>query len=179
MNALFFRRALTAFISLALVIMMFCCSSVLAAGDGSYGSDIGSDMDYGKVPAASSYKVKVTVKTVTDADGWDAAKLIVYTRKKTGEGKYITRSFDIRKSIDDEGEKATVTFDAGTEFPEAVEVYTDFGGGFSWRSWEGEVRIYVNDRNIEAANIKATSRPFSSSNKTNRVEIDTNKIPDR
>ena len=157
------KKAISAFLCLLMILSLFTGVSFSAGAEDPY--DV-------------NYTVRVTVTTTNDADGWNTASLKIYTKDYNGRGSSVKAAeYDIKNSIDESNETFTAVLNCGAAFPEKVVVYTDFGGGFTWREWNGSVKIYVNGNNVKAETIYATSGAFESSNKTNTVKIDESKYP--
>jgi hypothetical protein len=125
----------------------------------------------------TQYKVEVKIETTTSAGGWNDASVEIYYKKENGKGEGTSTYPDCSVSdFEDKGDVCHVnkTCDG---FPARIEVYTDFGGGMTWRSWEADVTVYVNDVNVTSKHIYASSSPFSSSDTTNIITIDETKYP--
>ena len=127
----------------------------------------------------TDYTVKVDVEVTSDADGWNDA--YIHINGVYGNGKY-KGVFEDSKNYDG----IASSFDEYTHFvrevswdyfPKEVVIYTDFGGGFTKRSFEADVTVYVNDVNVASKHIMASSSPFSSSNTTHTITIDESKYP--
>ena len=101
------------------------------------------------LPTASGYKVKVTVKVVDDADWWDDAYLYIYVRDHQGidEQRLYATSPNFCDHIDSSDGYYEYSVDCGTSFPSAVVFRTQYGTGGSWRDFEADVKIYINDIN--------------------------------
>ena len=134
----------------------------------------------GKASAAealSRYDVTVKVEVTSAAGGWNSAYIKVNYKRDNATGEedkeYI---YGIYGDIKDKGDycKRNVYIYG---FPTEVDVYTDFGGGFNWRTFEADVTVYVNDVNVAAKHIKAKSSAFSSSDAHNIVTVDPTKYP--
>ena len=125
------------------------------------------------------YDIKVQIKVTNDADGWDSAKLQVYTRDLNGRSKEEKRAdeVNITDKVSEDGAEYNYTKSLGQAFPSKIRIYTDFGGGFTWRKWEADVKIYVNDVIIKAEHIFASSSAFSSSDQWTTIMIDNSKYP--
>ena len=124
---------------------------------------------------AVGYTAKITIKTINDADGWNSAWMKLYAKRDHGTGGEfeVWNWQSIKSQIDDSNETFTgEIFCPDNAFPSRVEIYTDFGGGATFRKWEGEVTIYVNGVNVKKENITSNSGFFTSSNDTNNVSID-------
>lgn len=130
--------------------------------------------------AADGYNVSVKIKVLDDADGWNSANLKVYTDSDgngLGNKDNKVKQWDIKSKVDDENEQGTWNFNCGKYFPTRIQVYTDFGGGFTARGWKAEVKIYINETLVKSEQISASSAVFSSSNKTNTVTLDKTLYP--
>ena len=158
----FSRRIIAA--ALSALIMLLCLMPAFAVSGAA-------------LSAQSNYEVRVRIETTSDADAWKSASMTIYTASSNGRGSSSSDSWsDIVSNVDDESDVFDVSEDyAG--FPTRVEIYTDFGGGFTWRSWEADVTVYVNDVNIASKHIYASSSAFSSSDTLNTVYIDETKYP--
>ena len=137
----------------------------------------------GAVDYVHGYKIKISIKTIDDADGWNKAWVKLYCKDNYGSGEeFEARQWEsIQGSIDEENKVWEKEYEPSDYlkrgFPTKVEVYTDFGGGMTYRVWQGTVKIYVNGVNIKNENIRANSGIFSSSNTTNTVMIDKSVYP--
>ena len=156
------KRSLS--LSLSILLMLLCLISAFSIGGAA-------------LSAQSNYEVRVRIETTSDADAWKSASMTIYTASSNGRGSSSSDSWsDIVSDVDDESDVFDVSEDyAG--FPTKVEIYTDFGGGFTWRSWEADVTVYVNGVNIASKHIYASSSAFSSSDTLNIVYIDETKFP--
>lgn len=162
------RKGFSVFLSLLLSLSVLTGVSFTAAAAGTLTEE----------PYGTNYTVKVTVTTTNDADGWNSANLKLYTKAYNGRGSSVKAvEYNIKDSIDEGNETFTASLNCGASFPEKVVIYTDFGGGITWREWNGSVKIYVNGNNVKAETIYATSSAFESSNATNTVKIDESKYP--
>ena len=165
----FLRRAVSLFLAAVLV----CCACDLTFLLKAFASG-GEDLLY-----KDSYDVKVVIQVTNEASGWNSAKMEVYAKDVNGtdskENKVDT--VDIMKSIEDEGDVYTYTKNTGLSFPSKIKIYTDFGGGFTWRKWEADVKIYVNGAVVKAGHIFASSSAFSSADRWHTMEVDASKYP--
>ena len=128
---------------------------------------------------SKGYTVKVRVYTDVDADGWNSANIKIFGAN--GYNGYGTetelQTVDVKSSIDHEHGEYIGTFDCGTSFPTRVQLYTDFGGGFTWRTWTGDFEVYINNKLVAQDKCVASSSAFSSSNKTHTLTIDKKDYP--
>ena len=123
---------------------------------------------------SDNYDVKVTVRVTEDANGWNDAWISINHKYRGG----VTDSNKITGLKSDFDNKSEFSVEAaGWLFPTSVDVYTDFGGGASWRSFQADVTVYVNGVNVASKHITAKSGVFSSSKATNTVTIDESKYP--
>ena len=130
-------------------------------------------------PLSTHYTVKVRVYTDVDADGWNSAYVKVFGADGyNGYGEEaLLHQVDVKSSIDDSKEEYVGSFDCGTSFPTKIQLYTDFGGGFTWRSWTGDLEVYINGKYVAYKKCTASSSAFSSSNTTHTVTIDKKDYP--
>lgn len=141
----------------------------------------------GYIPGGSQgYNIEVEVERTVDADGWDEAYIEIDTKWFSGRGRsttewersqnlYYIKSDNLADKFDD---WKNTTFEEDTDlFPYKVSIYTDFGGGMSWRSWEADVTVFINDINVASKHITASSAPFSSSDEWNTIWIDEAEYP--
>lgn len=127
-----------------------------------------------KTPTRVNYDVKVTVRITEDANGWNDAWIGINHTYKGGvtDTEKIT---GLKKDFDDKKEFSVEK--KNWLFPTSVDVYTDFGGGASWRSFQADVTVYVNGVNVASKHISAKSTAFSSSKAKNTITIDESKLP--
>ncbi len=124
--------------------------------------------------ALEEYEYFISVKTTNDADGWNWANVKLYT---FDDDTYTTSSeaktFDIKSDIDDSGEEFRGVY-RSTKFLDKVVVNIDFGGGFTWRDWSGELTVKINGTNVISTSMSCNSTPFSSSDRafSNRITSD-------
>ena len=126
----------------------------------------------------SSYHVKVNIKVTDDADWWDYAYLYIYAKDNKGKGveKRVKASENFYKSIDDEDEEYTFEYDCGEDnFPSAVNIQTSFGSWGTWRDFEADVKIYVNDVNCASQHI--VHEVYGDEEKNTKVVISGDKYP--
>ncbi len=106
-------------------------------------------------PSASGYKVRVRVEVTDDADDWDDARISIYCKRNYGVGseymKYQTG--DIKGYIDHDRGVYDNTWDCGSDFPENINVYANFGGGWINRVWKANVTVWINDINVKSYKI--------------------------
>ena len=126
-----------------------------------------------------SYEIQVSVKVTNGAGGWNSAKFELYTKAVNGtdasEEKFD--SVDVKNVISSEGSTYNYKKSLGLSFPSKIRIYTDFGGGFTWRKWEADVKIYVNGIVVKAAHLFASSGAFSSADTWHTITIDPTKYP--
>ena len=130
--------------------------------------------------ADTDYYVSVRIKVIDDADGWNSANMKIYTDSYgngIGTGENLVKQWDIQGSVDDDGEESLWMYNCGKYFPTKVVVYTDFGGGATFRYWQAEVKVYVNGTQIKAEHINSNSGVFTSSADTNTIKIDKSVFP--
>ena len=155
-------RALSIILALALVF------GALVPGLGTIKAGAAGTLNF-----SESYNVKVSISVTNDADGWNSASCKIYAKEFCGTGpERKVQEYDIKSSIDDDNETWTVTESCGHSFPSKVVIYTDFGGGVTWREWGADVNIYVNDVNVKSAHLVVKSSIFSSSDQTDTLTID-------
>ena len=127
--------------------------------------------------ALEEYEYFISVKTTDDADGWNWANVKLYT---FDDDSYTNSSeakkFDITSDIDDSGEEFRCTF-RSTKFLDKVVVNIDFGGGFTWHDWSGELTVKINGTNVISTSMSCSSSPFSSSNRAFSNRITSDKYP--
>lgn len=150
-------------------------SDCLTLLNGEIRYDITGFTDY---PPTEEYTYRVTVKTIDDADGWNHAKLKFFTTdgyNGFGESEHAKTIF-FENEIDDEGDQATLTF-TSDHFLDKLELYIDFGGGFTWHDWEGELKLYINGVNVHGSRYSTSSSPWDSSDKTWEIAVPEDKKP--
>ncbi|MCR5624164.1 MAG: right-handed parallel beta-helix repeat-containing protein [Lachnospiraceae bacterium] len=98
------------------------------------------------VPSANGYKVRVQIRVVNDADGWDHAYMGIYGKSNRGLGRedLLYMSPDIKHYVDDEDDVYEYEMNTGDTFPSKIYVQANFGGGIMSRDWGGDVNIWVN-----------------------------------
>ena len=161
------KKALSLILAAALVsgTFVFAPAPVKAEAAGSY--------LYG-----SSYKVKISLTVTDDADGWNSASCKIYATAKQGTGSQsLVKEYDIKDSISSSGSTWEVEYDCGSAFPSKVEIYTDFGGGFTWREWAADATVYINGVNVRSRHIVSSSSCFSSSDNTAVLSVDYTNYP--
>ena len=150
-------------------------SDCLTLLNGEIRYDITGFTDY---PPTEEYTYRVTVKTIDDADGWNHAKLRFFTTdgyNGFGASEHAKTVF-FEGEIDDEGDQATLTF-TSDHFLDKLELYIDFGGGFTWHDWEGELKLYINGVNVHGSRYSTSSSPWDSSDKTWEIAVPEDKKP--
>lgn len=127
--------------------------------------------------ALEEYEYFISVKTTDDADGWNWANVKLYTfDDDTYTNSSEAKKFDITSDIDDSGEEFRGTF-RSTKFLDKVVVNIDFGGGFTWHDWSGELTVKINGTNVISTSMSCSSSPFSSSNRAFSNRITSDKYP--
>ncbi len=154
--------------ALCIMLALMLVFGAVFAAPVSIKAEAASNLQFGE-----NYVIKIDIKVTDDADGWNSAYCKIYAKDNNGTGtEREIEQYDIKSSIDHSDGTWTVTRDLGTAFPSDVLVYTDFGGGFTWREWKAEVNIYVNGVNVRSSYITSSSSCFSSSNDYNYLPID-------
>ena len=163
------KRLLSTILTAVLMLSMFA-----AFPKDAFAEDTVSVVRSTATPTRVYYDIKVTVKVTEDADGWNDARIGINHMYKGGvtDTKEIT---GLKSSFDDKSEFSVEQ--SSWLFPTSVDVYTDFGGGASWRSFQADVTVYVNGVNVASKHISAKSTAFSSSKTTNTISIDDSKYP--
>ena len=158
-----FRKVLSAVLSLVMVISTVPAFSITANA----------------ATHKDGYTFKVTIDVTNDADGWNSAKLRLYAKNLNngyGSSKKVSE-YDIKNEIDSGDSFCTKEYNCGINFPEKAEIYTDFGGGMTWRQWEADVKLYVNNTLVKSEHVVSSSSAFSSSDETDVVTIDHSMYP--
>ncbi len=164
---LMLKRTACVIIAAALVFGSFACAPF------DIKADAAANLKFG-----DNYRLTIDLEVTNDADGWNSAWCKVWTRPKNGTGsEHLFKEYDIKDSVDNGDDTWSLTEDLGTEFPSDIEIYTDFGGGFTWRAWAAEVTIKVNGINVKSSHLISESGCFSSSNTHNHLYIDTIHFP--
>ena len=117
---------------------------------------------YDDTPDDLKQTVKIELECVDDTDGWNATTTPCYLIDSAGE-KHL---WEIpSSSLDGDGKKVSHTFDIGTAVPVALEVYPDFGGGFTFHDLGLKARMWINGAGtaIESVKVMINSYPFVSS----------------
>ena len=128
-------------------------------------------------PTRVNYDVKISVKVTEDANGWNDAWIAINqkyacgTSDKTGWTQIYGLKDDFDNKTEFSHEKKRL------QFPTSVDIYTDFGGGATWRAFQADVTVYINGVNVASKHITAKSTAFSSSDTTNTITIDESKYP--
>ena len=106
-------------------------------------------------PSYSEYKVRVRVEVTDDADDWDDAHIAIYCKRDNGAGSEYCRhcTGDIKGYIDHSGGVYDNTWYCGSDFPEDINVYANFGGGGIYRDWGAKVTVWNNDTNVKSYKI--------------------------
>ena len=166
-NKGFFKKLLSSLLSLALLLSVVPFAPVSAKAAGKH---------------YDGYKFKITIDVTNDADGWNSASLTLYaleggTYNGGGTRSDDVASYDIKSEIDSASSFCTKEIDCGDAFPEKAVIYTDFGGGFTWREWGADVKLYINDYLVKTEHVVSTSAAFSTSNDTDVITIDKSFFP--
>ncbi|MCR5587597.1 MAG: hypothetical protein K6F77_08750, partial [Lachnospiraceae bacterium] len=99
------------------------------------------------VPSSNGYKVRVQIRVVNDADGWDHAYMGIYGKSNRGlsdKEDLLYMSPDIKHYVDDEDDVYEYEMNTGDTFPSKIYVQANFGGGIMSRDWGGDVNIWIN-----------------------------------
>ena len=104
------------------------------------------------------YKVEVTSDSI--ADGWNKATLKIGF--KTADRSHL---LDIKDELA-QGKTMSWTFEMTDEVPAYLQLYLDFGGGFTIRSHSGRIRLYADGEELLNEPYSARSYPFVSSDTT-------------
>ena len=110
--------------------------------------------------AAQSVTYKLEITTDSKADGWNKATFKI--GYKTGGSSDI---LDIKDELS-EGKTMEWTFMRSDAVPYYLQMYLDFGGGFTVRHHSGRVRLYADGEEMLNEPYSAYSYPFSSSDTT-------------
>ena len=163
------KRLLRPVLTVVLILSLFAVFPIPAAADDSLAVERTD-----KTPVRINYDVKVTVRITEDANGWNDAWIGINHTYKGG----VTDTEKITGLKNDFDGKSEFSVEKKNWlFPTSVDIYTDFGGGASWRSFQADVTVYVNGVNVVSKHITAKSSAFSSSKTTNTVTIDESKFP--
>ena len=110
--------------------------------------------------AAQSVTYKLEITTDSKADGWNKATFKI--GYKTGGS---SDNLDIKDELS-EGKTMEWTFMRSDAVPYHLQMYLDFGGGFTVRHHSGRVRLYADGEEMLNEPYSAYSYPFSSSDAT-------------
>ena len=110
--------------------------------------------------AAQAVTYKLEITTDSKADGWNKATFKI--GYKTGGS---SDNLDIKDELS-EGKTMEWTFVRSDAIPYHLQMYLDFGGGFTVRHHSGRVRLYADGEEMLNEPYSATSYPFSSSDTT-------------
>ena len=125
-----------------------------------------------------NYQIRVKLDVTDDADGWNHAIMKIYSAERNGiSGNYEETQQNIKDYVDNGDDHYDFTMNCGTNFPNKVTFYIDFGGGFTWREWGADVTIYINGVNVKSQHIVAKSGCFSSSDTTITLSVDKTLYP--
>lgn len=111
--------------------------------------------------ALTSVTYKLEITTDSKADGWNKATL------KIGYKNVKDRSInlDIKDELS-EGKKVEWTFQCLDVVPYHIQMYLDFGGGFTVRHHSGRIRLLADGEEMLNEPYSAYSYPFNSSDAT-------------
>ena len=114
------------------------------------------------VPASAAQGVtyKLEVTTESQASGWNKATLKI--GYKSGGS---SDNLDIKDELS-EGKKMEWTFVRSDAVPYRLQMYLDFGGGFTIRHHSGRIKLYADGEEMLNEPYSATSYPFNSSDTT-------------
>jgi len=163
------KRLFSTVLTAVLILSLFAAFSNAAFAEDSVAAERTET-----TPSRVNYDIKVTVKVTEDANGWNDAWIGINHMYKGGVTD--TQTFSGLKGDFDNKSEFSVEQNNWL-FPTSVDVYTDFGGGASWRSFQADVTVYVNGVNVASKHISAKSSAFSSSKAKNTVTIDGSKYP--
>lgn len=126
----------------------------------------------------SGYNVKVNFKVTDDADYWDEARIIIYTKTEHGLGgaeQYYT-SGDFHGNVEYSGANHTVgPFACGTKFPYCIQIKTTLGAFWQYHYGEADITVYINDINVASRHISYGG--WDCETYYNNVDIDQTKYP--
>ncbi len=158
-----FKRIISVLLSLMMIVSSFPFVPFTAAA--------ADDWD----EALEEYEYFISVKTTNDADGWNWANVKLYTfDDDTYNTSSEAKKYDIVNDIDDENDEGFRAIYRSKKFLDKVVVNVDFGGGFTWRDWSGQLTVKINNTNVISTSMSCGSTPFSSSNRafSNHVSKD-------
>ena len=110
--------------------------------------------------AAQGVTYKLEITTESKASSWNKATLKI--GYKTGGSSDI---LDIKDELS-EGKKVEWTFVRSDAVPYHLQMYLDFGGGFTIRHHSGRIKLYADGEEMLNEPYSAYSYPFNSSNTT-------------
>ena len=110
--------------------------------------------------AAQSVTYKLEITTDSKADGWNKATFKI--GYKTGGS---SDNLDIKDELS-EGKTVEWTFMRSDAVPYHLQMYLDFGGGFTIRHHSGRIKLYADGEEMLNEPYSATSYPFNSSDTT-------------
>ncbi len=110
--------------------------------------------------AAQGVTYKLEITTESKASGWNKATLKI--GYKTGGSSDI---LDIKDELS-EGKTMEWTFERSDTVPYYLQMYLDFGGGFTVRHHSGRIKLYADGEEMLNEPYSAYSYPFNSSNTT-------------
>ena len=126
----------------------------------------------------SGYDVKVNFRVTNDADYWDEARVIIYTKAEHGRGgaeQYYT-SGDFHGNVEYSGANHTVgPFGCGTKFPYCIQIKTTLGAFWQYHYGEADITVYINDINVASRHISYGG--WDCETYYNNVDIDQTKFP--
>lgn len=166
------RQGVLRVLSLIVCVAVLCCARVAAA------QEVAVARNGGMPSVWTNYKVGIQVDVTNDADGWEDASITVstiYQNARLTEVQHQKEYFTGLAS--DFDTKASSYYEVHCDFPEYVEIYTNFGGGMTSRGFEADVTVYINDVNVATKHIMAESGIWSEADTTNRIDIDRADFP--
>ena len=126
----------------------------------------------------SGYNVKVNFKVTNDADYWDEARVIIYTKADHGRGgaEHYYTSGDFHGNVEYSGANHTVgPFGCGTKFPYCIQIKTTLGAFWQYHYGEADITVYINDINVASRHISYGG--WDCETYYNNVDIDQTKYP--
>lgn len=106
-----------------------------------------------------TYKLEVT--TESKASSWNKATLKIGYKPGGGSSDIL----DIKDDLS-EGKKVEWTFERSDTVPYCLQMYLDFGGGFTVRHHSGRIKLYADGEEMLNEPYSAYSYPFNSSDTT-------------
>lgn len=126
----------------------------------------------------SSYKVKVRIDVVNDADYWYEARILYYTKPEQGRGSehHYRTSEEFSDYISyDGGSYTTNEVDCGTEFPTTIGLYTDVGFWLQYHWGSSNLTVFVNGINVASGHVEYGG--WDNNMETHYLNISDNKYP--